>query len=131
MGTVLGIVLICAVVLATLVVSGLIRGFAEKEIAENLSTGSASFHRFLDLRFELLRDRTESLAQAPYLKATMSIPDLDPETALASARDLQEFSGTPMVLLFDASGNLLADASGTNERVTGPHLPGISSALNG
>ena len=111
----MGAVILLFITLSVGVVVQVIEAFGHKEIARSLASGRQSFSRYIQMRQKLLQDKGRSLAQAPYLKAIMSIDEVDPETAHYSSQSLFEISETDLLLLLDHEGRLLADATDPDE----------------
>jgi signal transduction histidine kinase len=126
-----------AVILASLAASQVmtdrgLKRIAETEVAGSLQGGRLAYERFEALRSKLLLDTAASVALTPYLKATLTIPDVDHETLLFTAKELQAVSHNELLLLLDTSGVLLADASDSG--LHGQDLveqPGVKAALWG
>ncbi len=97
-------------ILLSLISMGLLtRSFATREVTRSLVAGKDALDRFIGLRFELLRGKARSIGRTPYLKATLTIEDLDQATAFQAARQVFEDAETPLLVLLDARGRLLAD----------------------
>ncbi|MBI4585440.1 MAG: HAMP domain-containing protein [Planctomycetes bacterium] len=126
----MGAVILSFIFLSLLFIAQLIKKFAREEISRNLHDGVRAYGEFSALSNKLLIDKARSVAETPYLKATMNIPQVDHETALYAAKKVEQVSKTPLVLLADHEGKLLADV--TNPSVSGQDLqeyPGIHQAL--
>ena len=110
--------------------SGLGR-IVDQEVAYSLRSGKRAYERFTELRDHLLINQARSIAQAPYLRAVMDIPDVDHETVYYSAQALYEITDISFMLLMNAEGRLLADLRepslfGHNLR----SLPGVVAGLD-
>ena len=64
----------------------------------------------LDLRYELLRGKARSAAQTPYLRATLTIQQVDLETLSQTARQLATVVETPLLLVATSDGEMTASA---------------------
>ena len=107
----MGTVILLFIALSLLIVSQLVKSFGREEIARNLDAARVSFDGYERMRRRLLQDKGRSLADAPYLKATMSIEELDHETAHYSAQRLDVVAQTDLLLLLDHRGRLLANSA--------------------
>lgn len=128
----MGTVIAAFVLLSLLIVTHVADEFGEEEIGRNLRFARDAFQGYMESRQQLLQDKGRSLADAPYLKATLSIEELDHETAFYLASQLTEVGQTDLLLLLDFEGNLLADAS-AEDRTGGSLLgqPLTERALSG
>jgi signal transduction histidine kinase len=128
----MGSVILLFIVASMAIVSNVVKTFGRDEISRNLVAARESFSGYMRIRQRLLRDKGRSLAEAPYLKATLSIEELDQETAYSSAQHLHKVSQTDLLLLLDHKGKLLADVSdpGLKNRDL-KLLPGVDVALLG
>lgn len=106
-----GAVVVLCILASVFIVSMIVDNFCHEEISRNLTHGRQVFEGYLRVKNSLLRDKGRSLAQTPYLKATISIEDLDQETAHYTAATLQEIADTELLLLIDHRGAVLADAA--------------------
>ncbi len=127
-----GLVLLGFVGLSLTSISVLTGRSAEASIARELAAARIASQRYLSLRSDVLVTRARAVAQTPYLKATLTIDELDRETAFATARQLSEVAETPLLLLVDARARLLADAADS----TAPYVdlvdtPAIAAAIEG
>lgn len=128
----MGTVIAAFVLLSLLIVTHVADEFGEEEIGRNLRFARDAFQGYMQSSQQLLQDKGHSLADAPYLKATLSNEDLDHETAFYLASQLTEVGQTDLLLLLDFEGNLLADAI-VEDRTDGSLLgqPLTERALNG
>jgi len=128
----MGAVILSFILLCLLITAQLTGKFAEEEVLKNLQQGKKSFDRLVSLRQRLLVDKAGAVAEAPYLKATMNIAEVDHETVLVAIQNVAEVAEAALLLLTDVQGQLLADANdaslfGTDLR----KFPGIEAALRG
>ena len=89
----------------------MMRRHTDAAMLRELDAARLASGRVLALRREVLQGGARALAQTPYLKATYTIDELDAATAFATAVQLKDVSETPLLLLLDAQGLLLADAA--------------------
>ncbi|MFT4557763.1 MAG: hypothetical protein ACI92S_003136 [Planctomycetaceae bacterium] len=73
----MGTVIAAFVLMSLLIVTHVADEFGEEEIGRNLRFARDAFQGYMQSRQQLLQDKGRSLADAPYLKATLSIEDLD------------------------------------------------------
>lgn len=110
----------------------LVLEFGRDQINHHLEDSAATFRELTSLRQRLSVTATRSIAETAQLRATLSIPGLDAETALYSAELLRESVGAPFLLLLSAKGTLLADVSEVPAATNGLlELPVVGRALNG
>ena len=102
---------------SSVVVTRLTDRMAMSEIAHSLEVGVRASGRFEALEMDLAVSHAWSIAETPYLKAVLSIPELDHGTALEAVSSLAALA-PGRLLLVDGEGVLLADAS----RQEGPGL---------
>jgi signal transduction histidine kinase/ActR/RegA family two-component response regulator len=128
----MGTVIAAFVTLSLIIVTQVADQFGEEEIGRNLQFARNAFQGYMQSRQQLLQDKGRSLADTPYLKATLSLEELDHETAFYLATQLAEVSQTDLLLLVDFEGRLLADAA-SDERTSGSLLnrPSTELALRG
>jgi len=107
----MGTVIAAFVLLSLLIVTHVADEFGAEEIGRNLRFARDAFQGYMQSSQQLLQDKGRSLADAPYLKATLSIEDHDHPTAFYLASQLTEVGQTDLLLLVDFEGNLLADAA--------------------
>lgn len=116
----MGTVIAAFVTASLIIVTHVADQFGEEEIGRNLQFARNAFQGYMQTRQQVLQDKGRSLADTPYLKATLSLEELDHETAYYLASQLTEVSQTDLLLLIDCEGRLLADAA-SDER-TGDNL---------
>ncbi len=107
----MGTVIVGFVLLSLLVLSHLIDRLAKVEIGQNLRHGESALGQFLKLRQRLLKDKAASLAETPYLKASLQTEPPHKRTVQGSTKDVHEAAEAPLLLVIDPHGRLLADAS--------------------
>ena len=98
----------------------------------DLERAKRAYAQLSGLQRRLLTNRAEALVEVPYLKATLTIPDVDSGTVLEVARNLQRISDCSDLLVADGDGRLLADvgqAERKGDDLLG--LPGVREALRG
>ena len=128
----MGVVVLALILLSLLSMGVLTKSFANQEITRNLQAGKSALDRFLDLRYELLRGKARSIAQTPFLKATLTIEDLDQHTAFQAVRQVYQVAETPLLVVVDSEGKLLADAEAPDafgEGLAG--FPNVEGVLRG
>lgn len=128
----MGTVIAAFVTASLIIVTHVADQFGEEEIGRNLQFARNAFQGYMQTRQQVLQDKGRSLADTPYLKATLSLEELDHETASYLASQLADVSQTDLLLLCNADGLLLADAA-SDER-TGDNLlnqPLTERALHG
>jgi signal transduction histidine kinase/CheY-like chemotaxis protein len=126
-----------AVTIASLLVSLLaldqaLRRIAVDRMSADLERASRSYAQFAGLQKRLLSNRIAALVEVPYLKATLTITDVDHETVFHAARSIRQISECGLLLLAAADQHLLADAS--DDERSGDDLgamPGMREALRG
>jgi signal transduction histidine kinase/DNA-binding response OmpR family regulator len=106
----MGVILVFLVA-SFLVADGALRNIAESEVAADVARARYAFQEVSALQTAMLVESARSLASAPYLKATVSIPDVDAETVMCIAAELQQLSQRELLLILDASGRILADTN--------------------
>jgi signal transduction histidine kinase/DNA-binding response OmpR family regulator/HPt (histidine-containing phosphotransfer) domain-containing protein len=107
-------VALCFVVAVVGSMSRFLETLVRNEVEASLRSGHRSAERFLQLREELLRQRARSMANTPFLIATMTIPDVDPGTGRYAVEQLSEIRGAPerdLVVLLDRAGRTLVGPS--------------------
>ncbi|MCZ6795011.1 MAG: ATP-binding protein [Planctomycetota bacterium] len=128
----MGSVILTSIVLSVVTASRIIWQFAQSEIARNLEDGKRAYFEFVELQRKLLQDGARSVAETPYLKATLNIPDVDRETVSIVARMVHEVTETPLTFLLDPSGNLLADAADPERDIRSLRsIAGVEAAISG
>lgn len=105
---------------------------AKRQVDEGLNAGRLALDRFLEVQTQGYFEIAKSLAETPYLKATLTIPEVDHETLLHTARELQRVCKTDLLLLLDVHGRLLVD-SGRSAKpgMDLGGMPGVDSATLG
>ncbi|MFN0060346.1 MAG: ATP-binding protein [Planctomycetota bacterium] len=111
----------------------LVLDLGQKQTVRELQGAQRAFLQFRTLHNQLRLATARSIAGAPHLKALMSIPHVDQETANYSAEGLRSVAEVPLILIFDSRGNLIADTSGSRraDNMSASSMPGIKSALEG
>lgn len=125
-------VILIFIILSTVVVAQIVLTFGRKEITHTLQSAGKSFNRYIQTRQSLLQNKGRSLAEVPYLKATMTIDSLDQETADYLSQSLHEISDSDLLLLLDQRGRLLAhggEPSSPQDDLSGS--PMVGDALEG
>jgi signal transduction histidine kinase/ActR/RegA family two-component response regulator len=109
-----------------------LRRIASHGMSVDLERGSRAYLQYAALNERLLSNKIAALVEVPYLKATMTIPAVDPKTVLEVARSLRRVSDCDALLVANAKGHLLADV---NENARAPDdiadMPGVREALRG
>ncbi len=128
----MGGVIIGFILLSLMSLGLLTRSFATREITRSLVAGKDAFDRFINLRFELLRGKARSIARTPYLRATLTIEELDQATAFQAAQQVFQDAETPLLVLLDAQGRMLADVGALwSFHDDLAHHPAMENALQG
>ncbi|MCZ6796118.1 MAG: methyl-accepting chemotaxis protein [Planctomycetota bacterium] len=128
----IGAVIVGFAVLFLTVTAMITRKFAREETTRNLAQGEQAFRRFASLQQTLLLDKARTLAQTPYLKATMNISDIDHETVFYTASQLFEAADSALLLVIDSGGNLVADAADASRHDGDQRRrPGVEVGLRG
>jgi len=96
---------------SSMILARLTDRMAMSEVTHSLQVGLTAYERFEALEMDLAVSRAWSIAETPYLKAVLSIPELDHRTALEAVSGLDGLAPGRLVLL-DAEGAVLADAAG-------------------
>ncbi len=109
----MGGVIIGFILLSLMSLGLLTRSFATREITRSLVAGKDAFDRFINLRFELLRGKARSIARTPYLRATLTIEELDQATAFQAAQQVFQDAETPLLVLLDAQGSNACGCGGS------------------
>ena len=115
-----------------LAVDGALRRVAEREVEGDVRRARRAYAQFATLRTAMFEESARSLAEAPYLKATVSIPGVDHATVLHAATELRELSGRDLLLVLDGAGRILADVD--DPSLFGldlSHMPGVRRATLG
>ena len=98
---------------------------ADSEIGYSLGHGVDAYNRHEVGQTELMLAQARSMAQSSYLRATLSIPDIDPITIFHSGEDLKVVAQPDLLLIGGREGELLA-----NLNLQAPSLPSdLSDAL--
>jgi signal transduction histidine kinase len=121
-----------SLLLSVLVLDQALRGVAEHGMKLDLERGSRAYAQFAALEKRVLATKVAALVEVPWLKATMTIPSVDPGTVLEAARNLRRVSDESVLLLADARGRLLADVEHpgrSGEDLS--ELPGVREAIRG
>ncbi len=92
--------------------STLVDRLAEDEIVASLERARRGYDRWLELRDALLRARARSTSEIPFLKATLGIEGVDPETVAHLGEELGSVVDGDLLVLIDPTGRVLSDASG-------------------
>ncbi|MFT5525170.1 MAG: hypothetical protein ACI9HK_003137 [Pirellulaceae bacterium] len=128
----MGSVILLFIVASMVIVSQVVNTFGHEEVARNLVAAEESFASYIRIRRRLLQDKGRSLAAAPYLKATLTIEELDRNTVFSSAKHLHDVSQTGLLILLDHEGHLLADATDETQFDTSmADFPGVQTAILG
>ena len=107
-----------------------IEHIAEDQVASRLDKARLAYTRFASLQEALGAKNAASLAEVPYLKATVSIPGVDKATLVEALVELSAISDSDLLLVTDEKGAPRAQVS---ERVPEelPFWGGIERALRG
>ena len=97
------------ILLSIFLTGGLMGRMGQEELARGLGTAKKAHAQLARLQTDLLSSKARSMAQTPYLKAVLGIPDVDHDTVLFTAIDLYRASDVDLLLVLDARGSLLAD----------------------
>ncbi|MFH1567661.1 MAG: ATP-binding protein [Gemmatimonadota bacterium] len=120
------------VALSLAVMDRFVRRVADTEVAGALTRGARAYERYSALQSDLLSSRARSTAQAPVLRAVVSIPGVDHGTVQFTAGELHRAVGSALMVVADARGRLLAevgDSTRWGDDLSG--LPGVPEALQG
>jgi signal transduction histidine kinase len=98
------------------VLAFVVEDLAREEVASSLETGPDALQELLQLRWSLITSQGQSIAQAPHLRAVMSIPDVDHETLYHTMRPLYDAVDADLILAVDPNGKLLIEISDADER---------------
>ena len=99
--------LIFFVVFVNVAMIYLLREIAEKESIQELKSGLIAYQRFSEQSKALILAKANSIAQIPYLKATLTIPNVDRETLLVTASGIANLADVELFILGDAEGSPL------------------------
>lgn len=104
---------------------------ADRQMRERIESAWTSYNNFDYQLTELLKSRAELISQASYIKATLSIPNVDADTILQSTSYLEPSPLTDLFLVLDLSGNLIADVISPQTKENTMGNQGLNDALNG
>lgn len=114
------------------VIDAMVVRFVEQEITQDLVRSGDTVERFEHMRSALLVDAAWSVAQAPHLRAALGTSTVDRETVFHTAQSLADGADVPLLLVLDARGELLANASSAEARPESfLDQPGVEQALRG
>lgn len=120
------------ILVAFLVTNLLIERIAGSEVERSLEKGRVAYDRFSELHYKLISEKARSLAQTPYLKAVLSIDEVDEGTVYHTAKQVYQASQQDFMLLLDFNGSLMADMpDSSGEKQDLNSYPGIESVLSG
>lgn len=88
-----------------------LESIARSQILAAIESSAKAFERYETGRKDLYRTRVAAMSEAAHLKATLSIPGVDSETARYAGVSLREISDMPVILLLDGGGMPLADVN--------------------
>ena len=97
------------IAVVNLVVFGLVRSLSLSQIENAVATSATAFSRFEKETEALFVARAASLAEVPFLKATLMIPGVDAATIRVAAESLEDVVDMPLMVLLDADGEVLVD----------------------
>lgn len=125
-------VVVVLVITVNFGVQFLLADIARREILNNLHHSVVAYRRFDDQRKELLVAQALSVAQTPYLKATLSIPDVDIETIRVAGDNLEDVSNSELLLIVGHRAGLAIDVHDAETIVEILRFrPGIRQAMDG
>ena len=126
------VVILTFVVVVNVVMRHFFDEIAYQENLDNLDDSIRAYQRFEEQREELWLAKARAMAQAAHLRATLTIPDVDSETAYHAGIGLRAIAAAELVLIVNDEGELLADlGSNSMERQMLTSRPGIAEALDG
>jgi signal transduction histidine kinase len=125
-------VILSFIVGSVVVMDQVLEGMAETEIRQDLVLARQAYDRFDGLQEDLLLNKAWSLAETPFLKATINIPGVDDQTLDHAATSLWELSDVDLLAVLDAQGVVRAELGGTRDTAEATNsLKGVDSALRG
>lgn len=120
------------IVLINAVIKYEISAINKQEIFKNMRASALAYQRYSEQNQSLLISKVESIAQTPFLKATLSIPNVDIETLAYTMSDIKISDDTSLLLILDANATLKIDMDRPELKATSlVDMPGISNVLNG
>ncbi len=125
-------VIILFVVAMNIAMQFFLKDIANKDILLGLDRSVKAYQQFDEQRGELLTMQARSIAQTAYLKATLTIPDVDADTVHFTALNLNELVRHPLLLIVNEEGELMADANRKDNRSLNLRAqPGMERAVHG
>lgn len=109
-----------------------VNGIVRNEVQASLRAGVQALDRFLRLKQDFMLERIASIANTPYLKATIGIPDVTTDTVTYALEQLGDVDGDESLLVLETDGRVLARRGPDFEGVDAlTDHPGFAAALRG
>ena len=127
----MGAVILTFVVLATVALALSTWKAAGKEVRRTSQQGKRALDRFLDLRLQLQLDKARSIAELPYLRATLSIPDVDARTLEAALDEACRSADVELAAFLGTDGVVTASWPQYAASLRGRSVPLVDQVLRG
>jgi diguanylate cyclase (GGDEF)-like protein len=127
------LIIICVfVLLINTIINFQIKDISKGEIFKNMQASALAYQRYSEQRQSLLLSKAEAISQTPYLKATLSIPDLDKETLAYTMSNINVSDDISLLLILDSNATLKIDMERSELASKNlEFMPGITAAFNG
>lgn len=102
---ILNIIILCIV---NIVIDGFVKDIARESAIKHVQAAIIAYHRYEDQKERFLIKTVQSLSQVSFLKATMTIEDVDAKTIGFTSQQLAADTAIEKLFIFNASGNLKA-----------------------
>lgn len=119
--------LVLFVAIVNLAMVYLLHQIAEKESIQELKSGLVAYERFYEQRRDLMLAKANSIARIPYLKATLTIPDVDHETLLVTASGIANLADVELLILADAAGSTMLVLGPDGDQTTRTRVPTLGA----
>jgi CheY-like chemotaxis protein len=108
-----------------------LKDMGRRELLLNMEGTVSVYQRFAAQRRELMLMKAESLADIPYLKAALAIPDIDSETIASTISGLDIGDSTSLLVLNAQAETLAATNDDIAKLEPSPRISGVDQALQG